>query len=110
MVGKRKETRVFVYARCFGTTWCDEQNLEYDKKLSGIIQRKLWNYIALSKWTLTVLMRRLTLMMCTCTRWIRKDLVDFARNGNVMYENAENRMKTTQLTTILTQMVALVRI
>eukprot|EP00122_Pirum_gemmata_P005062 Pgem_evm1s4614 len=40
MVIKGKGTRVFVYAKCFSEEWCDRKNIPYDKKLSGVVQRK----------------------------------------------------------------------
>ena len=88
MVGKRKETQVFVYAKCFAQPGVMSKTWNTTKSSQASYNINSRN-IALSKWTLTVLIRRLTSMMCTCTRCIRKDIVDFARNRNLMYENAK---------------------
>eukprot|EP00122_Pirum_gemmata_P015401 Pgem_evm1s14394 len=44
MASKGKGARVYVLARNFGLGWCQEQDIDPEKKLSGVVQRKYKTY------------------------------------------------------------------
>ena len=106
MVEKRKGTRVFVYARCFGITWCDEQNLEYDKKLSGIVQHKFKKH-CIVKMDIDGADEEVDLDDVHLYQTDPKGFSEFCKKRKC---NVRKRKKQNENTTILIQMVALVRI